>query len=101
MDAASLESLFSSVGDVRKVSLQDLVRNGVIRRVAYVEMSSAAEVRDCIDRFHGMSEGGHTLTVTEDKPHVPDPELIAKRAADRKAKKKTTSKSSSVELAKT
>lgn len=87
-DAAHLEGLFSSVGDVRKISLENLTKNGVIRRVAYVEMASAEEMRNCIDRFHGMQEDGCTLTVTEDKPHTPDPNFRAKIIEARKAKKK-------------
>lgn len=79
-----LEDLFSNVGTVQTATLEDLVMNGVIRRVAYIEMSSAEEMSDCIDRYHGMKTDGHTLTVTEDKPHVPSvgfrPNRVAKKA---------------------
>jgi hypothetical protein len=51
-------------------------------------MSSADEVRDCIERFHGLNEEGSVLTVTEDKPHVPDPDYRAKSVAARKTRKK-------------
>lgn len=87
-DVFRLEELFSNVGTVQKAVVQDLSTNGVTRRVAYIEMSSAQEALDCIDRFHGMKTDGHILTVTEDKPHVPDPHYRAKRQAALEAKKR-------------
>jgi RNA recognition motif-containing protein len=90
MDASHLEGLFSNVGNVQNVSLQDLVKDGVVRRVAYVDMSSADEIRDCIERFHGATEDGSVLTVTEDRPHVPDPNYRVKSLAARKARKKAS-----------
>lgn len=86
MDAGGLEDLFANVGTVKSVKVERQSAGGSLRWVSYVEMSSAEEVRDCIDRYHGKKVGAHTLIVTEDKPHVPDPQFHAKRAA---AKRKT------------
>ena len=68
-----LECLFSNVGTVQSASMSELEVNGVRRRVAYIEMATPDEMLDCIARFHGMKTDGYTLTVTEDKPHVPAP----------------------------
>jgi hypothetical protein len=78
-DVFELEGLFSNVGNVRKATLQEQVLKGVLRQVAYIEMSSPEEASDCIERFHGMTVDGYTLTVTADKPHVPDPTFRFKR----------------------
>lgn len=79
MNAGDLEILFSQVGDVQKTTLTHREHKGVSRRVAYIEMSSPEEARDCIARFHGLKAGGYTLTVTENKVHVPDPYSSFKR----------------------
>lgn len=89
MDATTLEDIFASVGTVKKVVLKTIHSgSGTPRLVSYIDMSSAQEVQDCIVRFHGTTTYGHTLTVTEDKPHVPDPNFQARRRAALKAKKK-------------
>lgn len=89
-----LEDLFSNVGTVQRATLEDLILNGVLRRVAYIEMSSAEEMSDCIDRFHGMKTDGHTMTVTEDKPHIPDvnfrPLKVPKAKKSKKRRTKVT-----------
>jgi RNA recognition motif-containing protein len=87
-DASHLESLFSNVGNVRSVTLQEQVTKSGSRRVAYIEMSSPEDARDCISRFHAMKIDGHILTVTEDQPHIPDPDFRAKRMAAQAASKR-------------
>lgn len=89
-----LEDLFSNVGNVQKATLKDLILNGEVRRVAYIEMSTPEEVSDCIVRYHGMKADGHTLTVTEDKPHVPDASFRPSKPAKKKQKivKRSTAK---------
>jgi RNA recognition motif-containing protein len=79
IDIADLENIFSEVGTVAKAVLTEREAKGVLRKVAYIEMSSAEEARDCIDRIHGMRVDGYTLTVTEDKIHIPDPNFSYKQ----------------------
>lgn len=88
INISDLEELFSNVGTVQTASLENLLMNGVIRRVAYIEMSSAAEMSDCIDRFHGMDTHGFRMTVTEDKPHVPDANFKPLKAAKKSNKRR-------------
>ena len=78
-DVADLEALFSQVGNVQSSTLTERLCKGVPRHVAYIAMSSHEEVRDCIERFHGSKAEGYTLTVTENKKHVPDPNFSFKR----------------------
>jgi len=91
-EAGFLEDLFGNVGTVKKIEMRTILAGGIPRPVSYIEMSSAEEVRDCIDRYHGKTADGQTLIVTEDKPHVPDPEFRAKRAAAAKAKAQSQAK---------
>jgi RNA recognition motif-containing protein len=78
-DATTLENLFSEVGSVRKVTLTERPTKGVPRPVALIEMSTPEAMQDCIERFHGMKTDGYTLTVTENKVHVPDPNFTFKK----------------------
>lgn len=88
-DLADLENLFSEVGNVTGAVFDERETKGVLRKVAYIEMSSFEEVRDCIDRFHGQDEDGYIMTVTENKQHVPNPNFSAKKPAQiTKAKSK-------------
>jgi RNA recognition motif-containing protein len=99
-DVTDLENLFSEVGTVRKATLTERECNGIQRQVAYIEMSSQEEARDCIDRYHGMKSDGYTLTVTEDKIHTPDPNFSYKRPVHvprpRPASSKTTLAANSI-----
>lgn len=92
-DVLQLESLFSNVGTVRSATLQERATNSGVRQVAYIEMSSAEEVHDCIIRFHGAKFQGFILTVTEDKPHIPDPNFRTKRATALETKKRPAARS--------
>ena len=78
-DVADLETLFSEVGTVHSATMTDREYKGVLRKVAYIEMSSPEEMRECIERFHGMKSDGYILTVTTDQAHVPDPNFAYKR----------------------
>ncbi len=78
-DINAIESLFSSVGRVSSATLTEIEHKGGLRQVAYVEMSSDEEMQDCLVRFGGMKYLGFSMTVTEDKVHVPDPNYVYKR----------------------
>jgi RNA recognition motif-containing protein len=87
-DSAQLEAMFTCVGDVMSATASTETCNGKERRVGYVEMATEQEAVDCIDRFHGKSENGRTLVVTEDKPHIPrfDKKEVAERSAAAKSR---------------
>lgn len=80
-NVADLENLFSGVGTVKAAVIMDRQTNSSSRKVAYIEMSTLEEARDCIVRFHGMKSDGYVLTVTEDRVHVPDPSYSYKRSS--------------------
>lgn len=71
IDSSELTSLFEAVGEVMSSSVRmDMVR-GVERRVGFVQMATAQQALDGIDRFHGFRTHGEVLVVTSDQPHIP------------------------------
>jgi cold-inducible RNA-binding protein len=65
---SDLRDLFSQVGAVisaRVITDRETSRS---RGFGFVEMSSAEEAKQAIQRFHGYNMGGRDLTVNEAKP---------------------------------
>jgi hypothetical protein len=71
VDSWELESWFATVGDVSAVSVATVPGPDGDLRVGYVQMATAEQAADCIDRFNGQSRNGLMLKVREDKVHVP------------------------------
>lgn len=89
IDSSLLEDLFTTVGDVKSVVVRLESKSGTERLVAHIQMETEQQASDCIDRFHGHESHGQILIVTEDKPHVPDPNFQSsrkKKAAEAKAR---------------
>lgn len=80
VDSSLLNDMFSAVGEVVNASVEIKNTRGTDYRVGYVEMSTRQEALDGIDRFNGQKKHGSILVVTEDKPHIPGPTLIKKKA---------------------
>ena len=64
MDTSDLDVMFSTVGNVEKISFITDSNTGRIR--CLVEMSTPTEAVDCVDRFHGQDLNGRTLSVSMD-----------------------------------
>ena len=62
MDTSDLDVMFSTVGNVEKISFVTDPATGRTR--CLVEMSTPAEASDCVDRFHGQDFNGTTLSVS-------------------------------------
>lgn len=85
LSSGDLEDMFNSVGDVESCVVEIDLSSGSPRRVAYVTMASEEGAKDGIERFNGFTKDGYRLIVTEDQPHVPNPNFKAtkRRAAPR------------------
>lgn len=62
MDTGDLDVMFSTVGNVEKISFVTDSETGRTR--CLVEMSTPMEAVDCVDRFHGQDFNGTTLSVS-------------------------------------
>lgn len=92
LDATALEDLFMTVGDVESAVVSIDSSTGVERRVGYVKMATEQQAMDCIHRFNGQSNQGYTMIVTEDAPHVPNPNFVKKKQPKVAAKRKPAPK---------
>lgn len=72
IDSATLEDMFTMVGNVRAAKVALDGATGVSQGVGYVEMTTVQEAQDCIDRLNGQSKHGQRISVRVDKPHVPN-----------------------------
>ena len=63
-DTSDLDVMFSTVGNVEKISFVTDATTGRTR--CLVEMSTPDEANDCVDRFHGQDLNGQTITVSMD-----------------------------------
>lgn len=84
-DLSELEEMFSLVGDVQSQRLVAHEHESRAAGVGVFEMASEQQAVDCIERFHGVSALGQTLSVTAKKP-APRPTvtpLPVKRRASR------------------
>ena len=91
IESFDLSDMFSTVGDVESAVICMESVQGVERRVAYVQMASEQDVVNCIERFNGFEKNGKMMIVTEDKPHVPNPNYVkAKRRRAPETKSKTS-----------
>ncbi|MES2855008.1 MAG: RNA-binding protein [Bdellovibrionota bacterium] len=88
IDSGTLEDMFSSVGDVEACVVEMDTKSGSPRRVGYVTMTTEEGAKDGIERFNGFNKDGLHLIVTEDLPHVPNPEFkpVKRKAAPPRAK---------------
>jgi len=87
MDTSDLEVMFSTVGNVEKISFNTDSSTGRTR--CLVEMSTPMEANDCVDRFHGQDLNGNTLRVSMDVVRTFAPLNLVptkKKRAPRKAK---------------
>lgn len=62
MDTSDLDILFSTVGNVEKITFVTDPATGRVR--CLVEMSTSMEANDCVDRFHGQDLNGQAITVS-------------------------------------
>ena len=62
MDVSELDVMFSTVGNVEKITFSTDSNSG--RSRCLVEMSTPAEANDCVDRFHGQDFDGRPLSVS-------------------------------------
>lgn len=62
METGDLDVLFSTVGDVKKITLHTDSESGRTR--CLVEMATSVEASDCVDRFHGQQLNGRVLSVS-------------------------------------
>lgn len=67
MNLAELESLFTMVGDVERFSVETVPDAYKTTSIGVVEMATEQQAADCIERFHGQSALGQTLSVVADK----------------------------------
>jgi RNA recognition motif-containing protein len=65
---ADLENLFRQVGAVASVTILTDKFTGKSRGFGFVEMTTAQEVQQAIERFNGADLHGRALTVNEAKP---------------------------------
>jgi cold-inducible RNA-binding protein len=63
-----LQDLFSTAGLVREAAVIQDRDTGKSRGFAFVTMSSDADARNAVTRFHGSAFQGRNLTVNEAKP---------------------------------
>lgn len=70
---SELETLFSEVGSVVEVFLPRDRATGRPRGIAFVELTSGAEVQAAIEKFDGYELGGRTLRVNEASERPPRP----------------------------
>lgn len=68
-----LEDLLTMVCDVQDLRLETSDDRGHIETVAYAQLNTEQDVKNCVDRFNGASFRGATLNVRDDKPFVPPP----------------------------
>ena len=80
-DRHSLEDLLTMVGDVRTVRFEKVEDVGIMKTVAYVEMSEESHAKNCIERFNKTSFRGVTLSVREDVVFVPRVRAVTTRAS--------------------
>ncbi|MGC4054689.1 MAG: RNA-binding protein [Paludibaculum sp.] len=64
----SIRSLFSSYGNVDRVSIVTDRETGRSRGFAFVEMSDSGEADRAIDALNGYNLGGRALNVNEARP---------------------------------
>ncbi len=67
----SLTNTFSQCGTVTSAKVITDRDSGRSKGFAFVEMSSASEAQESINRFHGTDMDGRAINVTEAKPMVP------------------------------
>ena len=65
-----LQTLFAAYGEVKTVTTVNDRDTGQPRGFAFVEMTSAGEVRDAIRALNGSVHGGRTLIVNEARPKL-------------------------------
>ena len=78
MDLSAIEDLFATVGDVETsqfVMARDFTR---AMRIGILEMATAQQALDCMERFNGHSMNGHVLSV-DTKPPKSAPIPTAKK----------------------
>lgn len=63
-----LRDIFGQAGSVVSAQVITDRDTGRFRGFGFVEMTSFSEAQDAIQRFHGFSMGGRSLTVNEAKP---------------------------------
>jgi RNA recognition motif-containing protein len=68
---ADLEDLFRQVGTVTSATILMDKMTGKSRGFGFVEMSTAQEVEQAVQRFNGTELHGRALTVNEAKPQEP------------------------------
>ena len=68
-----LQELFSQAGEVIEISIPNDRNTGRPRGFAFVEMASAEEAAEVIEKFDGHELGGRTLRVNEaeERPRKP------------------------------
>ena len=67
----TLESIFSSVGDVVSVNIIMDRETNRSKGFGFVEMSNAEGARAAIEKYNGQELDGRRLTVNEAKPQAP------------------------------
>jgi len=67
INLAELESLFTMVGDVESFRVETHPQPYKTTSIGVVEMATEQQAADCIERFHGQSALGQTLSVVADK----------------------------------
>jgi RNA recognition motif-containing protein len=90
VDSSDLEDLFTMVGNVQSAQVVIDTLTGLSKCVGYVEMSTAQEAADCIQRFHNQPVSGQILSVAKDQPHIstaPPPSLTKARKKAPRARK--------------
>jgi RNA recognition motif-containing protein len=68
VDATSLENLFSQHGTIASAKVITDRDTGRSKGFAFIEMSSAQEAADCINRLNGHQHEGRQLNISEAKP---------------------------------
>lgn len=68
VDDATLQSLFAEAGKVESAKVITDFQTGRSKGFGFVEMSSAQEASDAIQKFNGSTHEGRTLIVSEAKP---------------------------------
>ncbi len=65
-DLSEFELLFTTVGDVESLRLESYQESD--RGFGVFEMKTEQQAIDCIDRFHGKSLKGQTMSICSNKP---------------------------------
>lgn len=68
VDDASLEQMFAEFGNVESAKVIKDFQTGRSKGFGFVEMSSAQEAQSAIQKLHGTTHEGRTITVSEARP---------------------------------